>query len=189
MVRVMLNFANALTLVVAFGFWGASQASAQNFRQLCLTETGEKAINACSSLIRQNSTDAEAYHSRASEFARRGEDDRAIADYNEAIRLNPDYSLAYYNRGLALENKGQLKQALADFKAAAELSPTEADTKKAISRVTTSMSNGTQEFSSSNRNKSTTGRIEALERLSKLRNSGALTKQEFEREKKRLLED
>ena len=112
-----------------------------------------------------------------------------IADYNEAIRLNPQYALAYYNRGLARENKNQLQQALSDFKTAADLSPSDPDARKAVARATSALNGGSQEFSSSSRIRSTTGRIEALERLSKLRNSGAITKQEYEKEKKRVLGD
>ncbi|MDR2093901.1 MAG: tetratricopeptide repeat protein [Treponema sp.] len=45
----------------------------------------------------------------------KGDDDRALADYNEAIRLNPRAANAYYNRGLIYYNKYDYARAEADF--------------------------------------------------------------------------
>jgi tetratricopeptide (TPR) repeat protein len=52
-----------------------------------------------------------------------GDDERAIADYDQAIALQPDYALAYYNRGVAYADKGDLDHAIADYDQAIALQP------------------------------------------------------------------
>src|SRR5262249_52475492 len=47
--------------------------------------------------------------------AAKGNNDRAIADYNEAIRLDAKDALTYYNRGLAYRAKGNNDGAIADY--------------------------------------------------------------------------
>src|SRR4051812_33149204 len=91
-----------------------SGAFAQNMRYTCLNDSGDKAIAACNSVLKGNTNDSEAYLSRGSEYARKGDNARAIVDYNYALQLNPQYALAYYNRGLARESRDELGQALTD---------------------------------------------------------------------------
>src|SRR6266550_5482356 len=85
----------------------ASGAFAQSMRYTCLNDSGDRAINACNSVLKENSNDAEAYVSRGAEYAKKGDHERAITDYNYAIQLNPLYALAYYNRGLARESRDE----------------------------------------------------------------------------------
>ena len=59
--------------------------------------------------------EAEAYSGRAVVYGRKGEHDKAIADYNQAIRLDPKYTLAYYNRGVVYAIKGEYDKAIADY--------------------------------------------------------------------------
>ena len=47
-------------------------------------------------------------------YYKKGDYDRAIADFNEAIRLKPDLAEAYYNRGLAYDEIGEDTKAKAD---------------------------------------------------------------------------
>src|SRR5262249_23087812 len=58
-------------------------------------------------------------------WRRKGDLDRAIAEYNQAIRLNPEYAPAYLARGTAWEIKHGLQEALADFKMYSQLAPSD----------------------------------------------------------------
>jgi len=60
---------------------------------------------------------------RGNAWYRRGDFDRAIADYDEAIQLDPKDAQAYYDRGMAWEKKRRLREALADFKMHSQLAP------------------------------------------------------------------
>ena len=60
----------------------------------------------------------------ASAYRDKGDNDRAIADYNEAIRLDPKDATAYNNRGYRLSaNKGDNDRAIADYDEAIRLDP------------------------------------------------------------------
>ena len=52
-------------------------------------------------MIRLNQNDAHGYYGRGLAYSNKGDNDRAISDYNEAIRLSPKYALAFCNRGYA----------------------------------------------------------------------------------------
>jgi tetratricopeptide (TPR) repeat protein len=53
----------------------------------------------------------------------KGDQDKAIADFNKAIQLNPNDAVAYSNRGLAWNKKGDQDKAIADFNKAIQLNP------------------------------------------------------------------
>jgi Flp pilus assembly protein TadD len=91
--------------------------------QDCANLSGDAAIRACDQAIRQNPRGAESYTNRGIEYAKKGDLDRALADFNEAIELNPKYAEAYNNRGIAYRGKGDLNRALADYNKAIELNP------------------------------------------------------------------
>jgi len=63
------------------------------------------------------------YRGQAFMYRNKGDNDRAIADFNEAIRLKPNDASAYNNRGLAYAAKGDDDHATADFNEAARLKP------------------------------------------------------------------
>jgi tetratricopeptide (TPR) repeat protein len=84
---------------------------------------------ACSAVIARGGDPenlAVAYANRGNAFLRRGDNDRAIADYGRAIRLDPRLVDAYRNRGAAHFNQGAYDKALPDYEAAIRLDPREA---------------------------------------------------------------
>jgi tetratricopeptide (TPR) repeat protein len=50
-----------------------------------------------------------------------GDNQEAIADYNQAIKLKPDFAHAYYSRGLSYKNLNDNQNAINDFRQAAKL--------------------------------------------------------------------
>ena len=54
---------------------------------------------------------------------KKGDYDRAIADYNKALELDPKDATAYNNRGFTYDNKGDYDKAIADYDAAIRLNP------------------------------------------------------------------
>jgi Flp pilus assembly protein TadD len=58
-------------------------------RSKCDNDSGDEAIAACSRLIAKNPRDSKAFNNRGIEYRKKGDVDRAIADYDQAIRLEP----------------------------------------------------------------------------------------------------
>ena len=56
---------------------------------------------------------AVAFNNRGIAYKKRGELDRAIADYTQAIGSDPKDADAYYNRGIAYKEKGELDRSIA----------------------------------------------------------------------------
>jgi tetratricopeptide (TPR) repeat protein len=64
-----------------------------------------------------------AFNGRGNAWREKGDNVRAIADYNEAIHLDPGYANAYTNRGLTYERRSRRDEAIADFRQALLLQP------------------------------------------------------------------
>ena len=62
-----------------------------------------------------------AYYCRGLIYHKKGDYDKAVADYTEAIRLDPRDADAYYNRGVVYKYKGETAEAEADFAVAKKL--------------------------------------------------------------------
>jgi hypothetical protein len=56
-------------------------------------------------------------------FYRKGDNDRALVEYNKALRLDPNDADVYNNRGVSLGEKGDLDRAIADYSEAIRLNP------------------------------------------------------------------
>jgi tetratricopeptide (TPR) repeat protein len=82
----------------------------------CEKASGEVAIVACHAL-------AGIHYNSGIDYRQEGDNDRAIAEYDEAIRLDPDYTNAYTNRGNVWHDKGDYDRAIADYSAAIRLAP------------------------------------------------------------------
>jgi tetratricopeptide (TPR) repeat protein len=65
-----------------------------------------------------------AYNNRGWAYDKKGDHDKAIAEYTEAIRLDPKDAMAYNNRGWAYRKKGELDKAKQDFDQAEKLGST-----------------------------------------------------------------
>jgi len=70
---------------------------------------------------------AEAYLNRGVAYAKKGDLDRAIADFTKAIELRPGLAKVYINRGKAHDVKGDHDRAIADYTKAIELKPDHAE--------------------------------------------------------------
>ena len=56
-------------------------------------------------------------------YADKGDNDRAIADYNEAIRLDPKSALAFRTGASLMQTKATYDRAITDFNEAIRLDP------------------------------------------------------------------
>src|SRR5665647_1095190 len=68
------------------------------------------------------------YNMRGSAYYDKGEDDIAIADFNDALKLGPPSGIIFHNRGNAWRSKKDYPRAVADYDEAIRLNPGEAYT-------------------------------------------------------------
>lgn len=87
----------------------------------------DRAIPACTRILEAPSTKKEflvwSTFNRAAAHERKGEFDRALADYERVLSLEPQYLLAHYGRGVSFLRKGELASAKAAFDNALALNP------------------------------------------------------------------
>jgi len=120
-----------VVLAIAVAMLAISPAFAQTQRQLdhCANKDDSFApalrIEGCSATIKQAASSGEnlswAFYNRGIAYAKKGDLDRAIADFDQALRLDPDSTFALNNRGAAYARKGQYSEAIADFNEAIRL--------------------------------------------------------------------
>ena len=85
-VRNPLIYSAFMAGAVAF----VDPAPAQSARDLCAKESGDKAIAACDKAIADNPKDADFYNNRGFTWSARGDQDKAIADFNEALKIKSE---------------------------------------------------------------------------------------------------
>ncbi len=100
--------------------------------EVCFKGSGDVAIAACTRRIAvlSGSSDstsrrnlAVVHYSRGYEFLAKGENKRALADFDASWRTNPSYARALYSRGLAKKKLGDIAGGDADIERAKELQP------------------------------------------------------------------
>jgi len=93
----------------------------------CRATEPDLSIGGCTAIIQleQETTNdlATAFYNRGNAYSTKGDNDRAIRDYDEAIRLNPKFSDAFYNRGNVVLDKGDNDRAIRDYDEAIRLNP------------------------------------------------------------------
>src|SRR5215510_9047323 len=114
-------------VAVILAVWPATADDADTCTKASGDMAGDVAIAACTRLIasgRYKGHDlAIFYRNRGNAWRSKGDNERAIADYDQAIRLDPKNAVAYYNRGNAWWGKGDLDRAIADYDQAIGLDP------------------------------------------------------------------
>jgi tetratricopeptide (TPR) repeat protein len=121
----------ALASMTVIVILGPAAAQSSQRRAWCLNQGGtfsvDQRINGCPSIIQSRRESprnlAVAYYSRGLAYYDKGDDDRAIAEFNEAIPLDPKSAQAYSSRGLAYDHKGDLGHADPDYNEAIRLDP------------------------------------------------------------------
>ena len=77
--------------------------------------------------IKPTPNDAEVHYSYGLAYRKKGDHDRAIAEYTKVIALKPDHAGAYRNRGTAYYHKGNYASAIKDYTKAIALRPNYAE--------------------------------------------------------------
>jgi tetratricopeptide (TPR) repeat protein len=126
---MILSLLSALIVVCSLLTPNAADAQVQQLHALCgnPTATSDERISACSQLI-QSGWDSDrnlavSYFNRGAAQEKKGDLDRAIADFNQALQIQPSYAKAYNGRGIAYLRQCASDQALLDFNRAIELNP------------------------------------------------------------------
>src|SRR5689334_2089583 len=84
-------------------------------------------IGACDQILSESGLSSQnrsvTYLNRGLALGRKGDHDRALADYSEAVRLDPNNARPYNDRAVTLDRKGDHDRAIADYNEAIRLDP------------------------------------------------------------------
>ncbi len=82
-------------------------------------QSAETIIASCSELIASNAVNQESlfqvFFVRGTAYARNGEIDRAIGDFDQSLKLHPGFPGALYHRGNAFFKLGDIRRAIDDY--------------------------------------------------------------------------
>ena len=123
----MLRETTTLTAICGFLAMLTFAQTRDELWSRCRATEPDLSIGGCTAIIQleQETTNdlATAFYNRGNAYSTKGDNDRAMRDYDEAIRLNPKFSDAFYNRGRAYRAKGDNDRAIQDFDEAIRLDP------------------------------------------------------------------
>ena len=107
---------------------GTTQARAADDVKICIKESGEVAVEACSRAIKSSHLSGHAlarlYLSRGVERRTKDDNDGALADFAEAIKIDKKYAGAYFNRCSIYNFKKEYDLAITECSQAIKLGPT-----------------------------------------------------------------
>ena len=63
----------------------------------------------CATTEEINETDPDSHLTQGTEYTKKGQNDRSIADFNKAIELNRRDAMPYFNRGFVYGEKARIK--------------------------------------------------------------------------------
>lgn len=107
-------------------------ATAADDKEMCFKGSGDVAIAACTRRIAVNSSSSDpnarhnlavVYYSRGFLLLEKGENKRALADFDTSWRTDPSYARALYSRGITKKRLGDTASGEADIMRAKELQP------------------------------------------------------------------
>jgi tetratricopeptide (TPR) repeat protein len=84
-------------------------------------------ISSSGSLFNRSNSYSDAYNSSGSAYAKLGQYQRAIEDFNQAIRLQPDDVAVHDNRGSAYYSMGQYQSAVEDYTMVIRITPNDSN--------------------------------------------------------------
>jgi lipoprotein NlpI len=131
--RVRSEFGAAALVAASLCFGSAAKAAPADL-QACYDANDQqdydRAIMLCGRAAQSGKLSdvdaARAFNDQGMAYSAKGDQDRAIASFDQAIKLRPDYFEAYYDRAMAHESKDAYEQAIADYSKAIELRPDDA---------------------------------------------------------------
>jgi tetratricopeptide (TPR) repeat protein len=114
-------------LALAAVLFSLPATAQQNDADVCIKQSGENAIAACSAAISSGQYKgdrlSELFNARGAEWRLRNDFVRAIADYDEALLQAPHYVAALNNRCWALAAIGRAKEGLDDCNVSLRVKP------------------------------------------------------------------
>jgi tetratricopeptide (TPR) repeat protein len=101
---------------------GSALGASRDAHLDCDADDADRNIAGCTRIVDDASETAivrgAAYVARGLAWQKKGDDVRALADFNSAIKVNPKDALAYNDRGMLWRERGESDRAIADFTAA-----------------------------------------------------------------------
>ena len=126
---MLRGFAAHCACLLAVGLWAAAfdAQAAGNDANICIKETGDTAIDACSRAIQSKRYTghvlARQYLSRGVERRAKEDYESALADFAEAAKIDKKYADAFYNRCAVYNFRKEYDAAITECSQAIKLGP------------------------------------------------------------------